>query len=296
MKVFNQVFRLTTTPVCRHLGLLEKVLKDNGAKGSMNIFLWHKADRRWINPARMATDLVQPFVVAFFGGADGDIRQRYVLFERLLGLLLNTLILMCLSFLVRWNFQASGEGEDNYRLGLTSLHFSAPESRSLRNRPELDSVVKDHLDLTINATQKPVEVYRWINRHFLSGKSSVLSVCDGTGSATVAAAADGHNVVGVDYSTIQHLAAKQRLNLLTNLEECRISMLHGTEEEQKKAALKFCTILKKKDGVNTADLTAEQVEEYFKTVEEEVDAEHAAGGSTLSPGPLAVNTFEDVEK
>ena len=77
-------------------------------------------------------------------------------------------------------------------------HFPQPNGISRYGNPSEDCIVKVN-NLTLNPCQKPVELMRWIIRHFSNPSDQVLSLCEGTGTSCIAAAIEGRNIVGVDY-------------------------------------------------------------------------------------------------
>lgn len=191
--------------------------------------------------------------------------------------------------------------EDNQRLGATTLYFTPPERAtvpdpvrpgnipdisSLRNRPELDSLLVNVSGQTVNVTQKPVELYRWIHRHFSDGdKLRVLSLCDGTGSAVIAAAADGHDAVGIDYNRKMHVAARNRMTTFDQLESLRLQLYQPDESVQVKASKKFAAEVSRTGPMWTADLSWREVALKWDTmVETAPEAEQEIARSVVPRG------------
>ena len=82
----------------------------------------------------------------------------------------------------------------------TVVRRSFPPARlySKYGRPELDAQQRVGSKV-LNKAQKPHELYRWIFKKFTPAKASILSLCEGSGTACVAALVEGHSVTGVDY-------------------------------------------------------------------------------------------------
>ena len=51
----------------------------------------------------------------------------------------------------------------------------------------------------LNACQKPVDLYRWLIRHFSDEQVPVLSLFEGAGTGSMAALLEGRDVLAVDY-------------------------------------------------------------------------------------------------
>lgn len=123
---------------------------------------------------------------------------------------------------------------------------------------------------------------------------SVLSLCDGTGTAVVAALADGHDAAGIDKSPAMHDAAVTRLGEYMALEECRVKMISDNKDEQADGAARFCIILGL-PGVKTSLCSRQEVDRKIIqiTTQEQQDTEAAstAAGSSAAPtassGPAA---------
>lgn len=183
--------------------------------------------------------------------------------------------------------------EDKQRQGATSMYFRAPEVTTFRNRPELDLVRQvPNTKQVVNVTQKPVELYRWIYRHFngAGDKMTVLSVCDGTASAVVAALANGHDAVGVDYSLTQHTYARSRLSQFARLEALRVTMVTGTTDEQVVACKQLCTELGIAGPLSTGSLTQAEVAAKWGSIQVQPSGaapQGDAAASGLAPGAVA---------
>ena len=96
--------------------------------------------------------------------------------------------------------------------GSTELYFPKPRTESRYGRSDVDALVKaDPKEKPINSTQKSVEECRCLIRHLTPEKGPVLSVCNGVGTAMIAAALEGRNSVGVDTSTLQNSWACRRV-------------------------------------------------------------------------------------
>jgi len=81
---------------------------------------------------------------------------------------------------------------------------------SLYGRPEIDCQVRT-LGLILNRAQKPVDLYRWLLRHFSAPGDNVLSLHEGTGSAAMASILESRSVIGVDYCLEMIVQARSRL-------------------------------------------------------------------------------------
>lgn len=145
----------------------------------------------------------------------------------------------------------------------------------------------------VNSTQKPVEAYRWINRHFnpTGDKLNILSLCDGTGSAVVAAVADGHNAVGVESLATMHHFARVRLGEYTAVEGLRVKMVTAEHDEQLEAAVQFCrSFTPELVGVETPKVDFHNVVFKLDQVRGEEEGVEEAGqpeASAVPPAPSA---------
>ena len=96
--------------------------------------------------------------------------------------------------------------------GRFQYHFQPPRKRSKYGRPEVDALLYAGTHL-VNPTQKSIEETRLLVRTLAPRGGSVLSMCNGTGTALVAAAMEGRHAVGVDLSQRQCSHARTRLRV-----------------------------------------------------------------------------------
>ena len=88
--------------------------------------------------------------------------------------------------------------------------FPPPCSVSKYGNPAEDTVCKAGT-LVVNKTQKSIELMRWIVRTCSKEQEPILSLFDGTGTATLASVIEGHCAVGLDYSEVMHETAVKRM-------------------------------------------------------------------------------------
>ena len=74
-------------------------------------------------------------------------------------------------------------------------------------------------DEPVNPTQKSVEEARLLIRTLAPKGGSVLSMCNGTGTALVAAAMEGRHAVGVDLSQRQCSCVRTRMRVFITRED-----------------------------------------------------------------------------
>lgn len=96
--------------------------------------------------------------------------------------------------------------------------FVPPLGISKYGIPAIDAQVKVN-GLLLNPSQKPVELMRWLVRHFSKVGDRVLSLFDGTGTTTVAALMEGRHCVGLDYCTEMHQQASFRVQTFLKTEK-----------------------------------------------------------------------------
>ena len=119
--------------------------------------------------------------------------------------------------------------------GGTELSFPRPVTRSRYGRSDIDAAVIDEggkglgggKAQWINATQKSVEECRCLVRHLTPQQGLVLSVCNGTGTAMIAAALEGRSSVGVDKSLLQCTWARRRLQTFFHRENLLVRYLNA---------------------------------------------------------------------
>jgi hypothetical protein len=83
----------------------------------------------------------------------------------------------------------------------------------------------------VNPSQKSVELCQWVVRHFSSPNSTVLSLCDGSGTVGIAALAEGRNVVACDIEPTEIQASGYRALLFLE-EEYHRSVFLGYDGER----------------------------------------------------------------
>ena len=96
--------------------------------------------------------------------------------------------------------------------------FAPPRKLSKYGRPEVDAMLYAHQQL-VNPTQKSLEETCLLVRTLAPRGGAVLSMCNGTGTALVAAAMEGRHAVGVDISERQCQYARRRLRVFCARED-----------------------------------------------------------------------------
>lgn len=120
--------------------------------------------------------------------------------------------------------------EDSRLQGRFQYSFPSPQSASKYGRPEVDSELRDN-GAPVNPTQKTIEETRLLIRVLAPRRGAVLSVCNGTGTALVAAALEGRHAVGIDNSGRQCEWAKRRIRDLAHRESLLLSaMAEGLDD------------------------------------------------------------------
>ena len=104
--------------------------------------------------------------------------------------------------------------------------FAPPRKASKYGRPEVDAVLYNRAD-PVNPTQKSIEETRLLIRTLAPRGGSVLSMCNGTGTALIAAAIEGRHAVGVDLSPRQCSHARRRLRVFVSREDRLTRALYG---------------------------------------------------------------------
>lgn len=162
-----------------------------------------KDDTAWSQGARLASDVTQQVLIMF--KPSGAVQH--------------------------FNFT---DPEDSI-LGANPLRFFLkPGNYSKFGRAEVDAIVMKG-DKALNPTQKSVEAMRWLVRHF--GRSGaglpgmVVSACDGTGTATVAALLEGRNVIAFEKSASQVELSSHRVNRLLANENSKVQVFVGAAEK-----------------------------------------------------------------
>lgn len=135
----------------------------------------------------------------------------------------------------RWYFEGSSEeGEDKYLQGRPVRTWPLLTQTSKYVRPELDTVAK-HGDRVVNPTQKTFEEGRWLVRHFCAPKQGVMSLCDGSGTMSIAALREGRDVIAVDYNQTQLLTSYDRV-MRMHKKDVEIMKLHADSNSQQRSA------------------------------------------------------------
>ena len=96
--------------------------------------------------------------------------------------------------------------------------FAPPQSTSKYGRPEVDAHLRSRQGL-VNPTQKSLDETRHLVCTLAPKGGSVLSMCNGMGTALVAAAMEGCHSVGVDLSERQCSQARKRLRVFCARED-----------------------------------------------------------------------------
>ena len=108
--------------------------------------------------------------------------------------------------------------EESPLMGRFQYCFQPPRKRSKYGRPEVDALLYAGTQV-VNPTQKSLEETRLLVRTLAPRGGSVLSMCNGTGTALVAAAMEGRHAVGVDLSERQCSHARKRLRVFCARED-----------------------------------------------------------------------------
>ena len=108
--------------------------------------------------------------------------------------------------------------EESPLRGRFMYHFRPPRIDSKYGRPEVDALLYSG-KIAVNQTQKSVEETCLLVCTLAPGGGSVLSMCNGTGTALVAAALEGRHAVGVDLSERQCKFAMRRLRVFCARED-----------------------------------------------------------------------------
>lgn len=88
--------------------------------------------------------------------------------------------------------------------------FPSPATHTRYGRAELDAVVGMH-GKAVNPTQKPLEETRLLIRQLSPNSGAVVSLCNGTGSALIAAGMEGRWAAGLENSATQCEWARRRV-------------------------------------------------------------------------------------
>lgn len=108
------------------------------------------------------------------------------------------------------NGAAAVKSEMSRNAGRFTFSFPPPQVHSRYGRLDIDGELMDGKS-KVNATQKGVEETRLLIRQLAPEGGSVLSVCNGTGTALVAAAMEGRNALGIDNDEYQCRWARRRM-------------------------------------------------------------------------------------
>jgi hypothetical protein len=109
--------------------------------------------------------------------------------------------------------------------GRFTFSFPRPEKRSRYMRPELDAVLCGDLGEEVNRTQKSIDECRLIIRLCTPNQGWVLSICNGTGTAMIAAALEGRSCVGVEKSVSQNVMCMKRIDTFLHKEGLLLAAL-----------------------------------------------------------------------
>jgi hypothetical protein len=140
---------------------------------NIQVFYWNKDNHTRGSGPRFMSDYVQPMVVGFFDTKPASAEQGRGGMKQWPGWKMATGV--------------DGAGEDSRSLLHPSHWFPYPPSTSKLGRSDIDQLQVSLLDgkTTANPSQKPVELARWIIRHFCVEGLSVLAPCAGTGTVQV---------------------------------------------------------------------------------------------------------------
>ena len=104
-------------------------------------------------------------------------------------------------------------------LGARFLYsFRPPQRRSKHGRHEIDARLLHADGSPVNKHQKPVEEYRLLVRMLALKGTTVISLCNGTGTGNIAATLEGFDSVGVEVDAEQNAVARRRLRVLFHRE------------------------------------------------------------------------------
>ena len=119
-------------------------------------------------------------------------------------------------------------------LGARCLYsFRPPHRRSKYGRHEIDARLLNADGSPVNKHQKPVEEYRLLVRMLAQRGSTVVSLCNGTGTGNVAAALEGFDSVGAEVDADQNAVARRRLRVFFHREGVLLRAIAGDEKAVK---------------------------------------------------------------
>ena len=113
-------------------------------------------------------------------------------------------------------------------LGAHCLYsFRPPQRRSKYGRHEVDARLLNADGSPVNKHQKPVEEYRLLVRMLAQRGSTVVSLCNGTGTGNIAAAMEGFDSVGAEIDADQNAVARQHLRVFFHRESLLLRAAGG---------------------------------------------------------------------
>jgi hypothetical protein len=121
--------------------------------------------------------------------------------------------------------------------GRFSFSFPHPEKKSRYMRPDLDAVMCGDLGEEINRTQKSIDECRLVIRLCTPNQGWVYSICNGTGTAMIAAALEGRSSVGIEKSVNQNVMCRKRIDTFFHKEGLLLAALEA-DRDPNSAAVK----------------------------------------------------------
>jgi hypothetical protein len=119
--------------------------------------------------------------------------------------------------------------------------FPHPGRSSRYMRPEMDARLIGDQGQDINRTQKSLDECRLIIRLCTPGEGWVLSVCNGTGTAMIAAALEGRSSVGIENSVTQNVMCRKRIDTFLHKEALLVAALEDDRSVHSKSVLQVVT-------------------------------------------------------
>jgi hypothetical protein len=160
-------------PSC--IGEWESAFKGHGATRTDVLYFAKDQCARSVSGGLM-TEKIQPAVVAYFR-KQGSVRDPLF-------------------------FDITKDSFEDKTLMCAQLRVFPPPIKTSRvGRQEYDSWQKLGSE-KLNPSQKSVELARWVVRHFSAPATTVVNLCEGSGTFSVAAAVEGRHSIGLDFEKV----------------------------------------------------------------------------------------------